>query len=175
MEERLRTARILASDDEEDEGHVARRRRTRTQIERDLNNPKVHKRIVENLYFAYKMRVRRPRRRRLAFSLEFVAKQNLSKSFRCARVRGVGFERSRPPSHFPRTILWVVSLNDGRRPRSQRSDVPLRRARAPRSIDRRRLPPVERERERTTWKDPRDLSRWGKGRDRHKRRRLFFF
>ena len=79
------------------------------------------------------------------------------------------------PPHFPRTILWVVSLNDGRRPRSQRSDVPLRRARAPRSIDRRRLPPVERERERTTWKDPRDLSRWGKGRDRHKRRRLFFF
>ena len=72
MEERLRTARILASDDEEDEEHVARRRRTRTQIERDLNNPKVHKRIVENLYFAYKMRVRRPRRR-LAFSLEFVA------------------------------------------------------------------------------------------------------
>ena len=175
MEERLRTARILASDDEEDEEHVARRRRTRTQIERDLNNPKVHKRIVENLYFAYKMRVRRPRRRRLAFSLEFVAKQNLSKSFRCARVRGVGFERSRPPSHFPQTILWVVSLNDGRRPRSQRSDVPLRRARAPRSIDRRRLPPVERERERTTWKDPRDLSRWGKGRDRHKRRRPFLF
>ena len=59
MEERLRTARILASDDEEDEEHVARRRRTRTQIERDLNNPKVHKRIVENLYFAYKMRKER--------------------------------------------------------------------------------------------------------------------
>ena len=59
MEERLRTARILASDDEEDEEQTARRRRTRTQIERDLNNPKVHKRIVENLYFAYKMRVRR--------------------------------------------------------------------------------------------------------------------
>ena len=59
MEERLRTARILASDDEEDEEHTARRRRTRTQIERDLNNPKVHKRIVENLYFAYKMRKER--------------------------------------------------------------------------------------------------------------------
>ena len=59
MEERLRTARILASDDDEDEEATARRRRTRTQIERDLNNPKVHKRIVENLYFAYKMRVRR--------------------------------------------------------------------------------------------------------------------
>ena len=77
MEERLRTARILASDDEEDEEHVARRRRTRTQIERDLNNPKVHKRIVENLYFAYKMRVRRRRRRRrLAFSLEFFVAEN---------------------------------------------------------------------------------------------------
>ena len=84
MEERLRTARILASDDEEDEEHVARRRRTRTQIERDLNNPKVHKRIVENLYFAYKMRVRRRRRRRrrLAFSLEFFVAEN--KTFRCA-------------------------------------------------------------------------------------------
>ena len=55
----------------------------------------------------------------------------------CSRVHwGVGFERSRPPPHFPRTILWVVSLNDGRRPRSQRSDVPLRRARARASIDR---------------------------------------
>ena len=180
MEERLRTARILASDDEEDEEHVARRRRTRTQIERDLNNPKVHKRIVENLYFAYKMRVRRRRRRRrLAFSRVRRRKQNLSKSFRCALafigVLGLN-DLAPPPSHFPRTILWVVSLNDGRRPRSQRSDVPLRRARAPRSIDRRRLPPVERERERTTWKDPRDLSRWGKGRDRQEEeRRLFFF
>ena len=94
------------------------------------------------------------------------------KSFRCALafigVLGLNDLAPPPPSHFPRTILWVVSLNDGRRPRSQRSDVPLRRARArlDRSIDRRRLPPVERERERTTWKDPRDLSRWGKGRDR---------
>ena len=68
MEERLRTARILASDDEEDEEHTARRRRTRTQIERDMNNPKVHKRIVENLYFAYKMRVRRRRRVRRRLS-----------------------------------------------------------------------------------------------------------
>ena len=90
MEERLRTARILASDDEEDEEHVARRRRTRTQIERDLNNPKVHKRIVENLYFAYKMRVRRRRRRRrrLAFSLEFSSPKTkpfdvLSRSLGC--------------------------------------------------------------------------------------------
>ena len=35
------------------------------------------------------------------------------------------------------------------------------RARLDRSIDA-VCPPVERERERTTWKDPRDLSRWGK-------------
>ena len=150
MEERLRTARILASDDEEDEGHVARRRRTRTQIERDLNNPKVHKRIVENLYFAYKMRVRRPRRRRLAFSLEFVAKQNLSKSFRCARVRGVGFERSRPPSHFSlerfcgSSLLTTGGVRDPNDPMSHFAA----RARLDRSIDAVCPPSSAREKER---------------------------
>ena len=174
---------ILASDDEEDEEHVARRRRTRTQIERDLNNPKVHKRIVENLYFAYKMRVRRRRRRRrrLAFSLEFSSPKTKpfhEKAFDVlSRSWGVGFERSRPPPPppaFPRTILWVVSLNDGRRPRSQRSDVPLRRARARASIDRSIdaiAPRRARERKNDLERSARDLSRWGKGRDRHKRRR----
>ena len=98
MEERLRTARILASDDEEDEEHVARRRRTRTQIERDLNNPKVHKRIVENLYFAYKMRVRRPRRRRLAFSLEFVAEnKTFPKAFDVLAFGVLGLNDLAPP------------------------------------------------------------------------------
>jgi len=55
MEERLRTARILAEDDDDDEPN---RRRTQAQIERDLSDPRVHKRIVENLYGAYKIRVR---------------------------------------------------------------------------------------------------------------------
>jgi hypothetical protein len=55
VEERLRTARILAEDDADDEPN---RRRTQAQIERDLSNPEVHKRIVENLYGAYKIRVR---------------------------------------------------------------------------------------------------------------------
>ena len=55
MEERLRTARILAEDDDEDEPN---KRRTQAQIERDLSDPRVHKRIVENLYGAYKIRVR---------------------------------------------------------------------------------------------------------------------
>ena len=172
MEERLRTARILASDDEEDEEHVARRRRTRTQIERDLNNPKVHKRIVENLYFAYKMRVRRRRRRRrLAFSLEFSSPKTkpFQKLSMCSRVHwGVGFERSRPPLPFPSNDS-VGRLSSFPRRTTGGATIgcpPSPRARAPRSIDRRRLPPVERERERTTWKDPRDLSRWGKGRDR---------
>jgi len=60
------------------------------------------------------------------------------KSFRCALafIGVLGLNDLAPPPHFPRTILWVVSLNDGRRPRSQRSDVPLRRARARASIDR---------------------------------------
>ena len=112
MEERLRTARILASDDEEDEEHVARRRRTRTQIERDLNNPKVHKRIVENLYFAYKMRVSSSSSS--SSSSRFLSrvfrrrKQNLSmKSFRCALafIGVLGLNDLAPPPHFPRTIL----------------------------------------------------------------------
>ena len=148
MEERLRTARILASDDEEDEEHVARRRRTRTQIERDLNNPKVHKRIVENLYFAYKMRVRR--RRRLAFSRVRRRKQNLSKSFRCARVRGVGFERSRPPSHFSlerfcgSSLLTTGGVRDPNDPMSHFAA----RARLDRSIDAVCPPSSAREKER---------------------------
>ena len=171
MEERLRTARILASDDEEDEEHVARRRRTRTQIERDLNNPKVHKRIVENLYFAYKMRVRRRRRRRrLAFSLEFVAE---NKTFPKLSMCGVlGLNDLAPPRISLERFCGSSLLTTGgvRDPNDPMSHFAAR-ARLDRSIDRRRLPPVERERERTTWKDPRDLSRWGKGRDRHKRRR----
>ena len=56
MEERLRTARILAGDDDDDD--EPNKRRTQAQIERDLSDPRVHKRIVENLYGAYKMRVR---------------------------------------------------------------------------------------------------------------------
>ena len=176
MEERLRTARILASDDEEDEEHVARRRRTRTQIERDLNNPKVHKRIVENLYFAYKMRVRRRRRRRrLAFSLEFVAE---NKTFPKLSMCGVlGLNDLAPPRISLERFCGSSLLTTGgvRDPNDPMSHFAAR-ARLDRSIDRRRLPPVERERERTTWKDPRDLSRWGKGRDRQEEeRRLFFF
>ena len=175
MEERLRTARILASDDEEDEEHVARRRRTRTQIERDLNNPKVHKRIVENLYFAYKMRVRRRRRRRLAFSLEFVAE---NKTFPKLSMCGVlGLNDLAPPRISLERFCGSSLLTTGgvRDPNDPMSHFAAR-ARLDRSIDRRRLPPVERERERTTWKDPRDLSRWGKGRDRQEEEsRLFFF
>jgi len=57
IEERLRTARILAEeDDDDDDGQ--RSKRTKAQIERDLSDPRVHKRIVENLYVAYKSRVR---------------------------------------------------------------------------------------------------------------------
>jgi len=56
MEERLRTARILAGDDDDDD--EPNKRRTQAQIERDLSDPRVHKRIVENLYGAYKIRVR---------------------------------------------------------------------------------------------------------------------
>ena len=110
MEERLRTARILASDDEEDEEHVARRRRTRTQIERDLNNPKVHKRIVENLYFAYKMRVRRRRRRRLSrfLSRVFVA-ENKTLSM-CSPVGVLGLnDLAPPPGPLERWSLFVLS------------------------------------------------------------------
>ena len=163
MEERLRTARILASDDEEDEEHVARRRRTRTQIERDLNNPKVHKRIVENLYFAYKMRVRR---RRLAFSLEFVAE---NKTFPKLSMCGVlGLNDLAPPRISLERFCGSSLLTTGgvRDPNDPMSHFAARaRASIDRSIDA-VCPPVERERERTTWKDPRDLSRWGKGRDR---------
>ena len=167
MEERLRTARILASDDEEDEEHVARRRRTRTQIERDLNNPKVHKRIVENLYFAYKMRVRRRRRRRrLAFSLEFVAE---NKTFPKLSMCGVlGLNDLAPPRISLERFCGSSLLTTGgvRDPNDPMSHFAARaRASIDRSIDA-VCPPVERERERTTWKDPRDLSRWGKGRDR---------
>ena len=57
IEERLRTARILAEEDDDDELH-GRSKRTKAQIERDLSDPRVHKRIVENLYGAYKSRVR---------------------------------------------------------------------------------------------------------------------
>ena len=171
MEERLRTARILASDDEEDEEHVARRRRTRTQIERDLNNPKVHKRIVENLYFAHKMRVRR---RRLAFSLEFVAE---NKTFPKLSMCGVlGLNDLAPPRISLERFCGSSLLTTGgvRDPNDPMSHFAAR-ARLDRSIDA-VCPPVERERERTTWKDPRDLSRWGKGRDRQEEeRRLFFF
>jgi hypothetical protein len=56
MEQRLRTARILEGDDDDDD--EPNRRRMQAQIERDLNDPKVHKQIVENLYGAYKIRVR---------------------------------------------------------------------------------------------------------------------
>jgi hypothetical protein len=56
MEERLRTARILAGDDDDDD--EPNKRRTQAQIERDLSDPRVHKKIVENLYGAYKIRVR---------------------------------------------------------------------------------------------------------------------
>ena len=135
MEERLRTARILASDDEEDEEHVARRRRTRTQIERDLNNPKVHKRIVENLYFAYKMRVRRRRRRRLAFSLEFVAE---NKTFPKLSMCGVlGLNDLAPPRISLERFCGSSLLTTGgvRDPNDPMSHFAAR-ARAPRSIDR---------------------------------------
>ena len=57
IEERLRTARILAEEDDDDALH-GRSKRTQAQIERDLSDPRVHKRIVENLYGAYKTRVR---------------------------------------------------------------------------------------------------------------------
>ena len=59
IEERLRTARILAEEEEDDDELHGRSKRTKAQIERDLSDPRVHKRIVENLYGAYKSRVRR--------------------------------------------------------------------------------------------------------------------
>ena len=68
IEERLRTARILAEedDDDDDDELLGRSKRTKAQIERDLSDPRVHKRIVENLYGAYKSRVRfRSRERRI--------------------------------------------------------------------------------------------------------------
>ena len=58
IEERLRTARILAEEEEDDDELHGRSKRTKAQIERDLSDPRVHKRIVENLYVAYKSRVR---------------------------------------------------------------------------------------------------------------------
>ena len=67
IEERLRTARILAEEDDDDDDELlGRSKRTKAQIERDLSDPRVHKRIVENLYGAYKSRVRfRSRERRI--------------------------------------------------------------------------------------------------------------
>jgi hypothetical protein len=66
IEERLRTARILAEEDDDDDELHGRSKRTKAQIERDLSDPRVHKRIVENLYGAYKSRVRfRSRERRI--------------------------------------------------------------------------------------------------------------
>ena len=96
------------------------------------------------------------------------------KSFRCALafigVLGLN-DLAPPPISLERfcgsSLLTTGGVRDPNDPMSHFAA----RARLDRSIDRRRLPPVERERERTTWKDPRDLSRWGKGRDRHKRRR----
>ena len=58
IEERLRTARILAEEEDDDDELHGRSKRTKAQIERDLSDPRVHKRIVENLYGAYKSRVR---------------------------------------------------------------------------------------------------------------------
>ena len=58
IEERLRTARILAEEEDDDDELHGRSKRTKAQIERDLSDPRVHKRIVENLYVAYKSRVR---------------------------------------------------------------------------------------------------------------------
>ena len=55
LDERLRRARILADDDDDDE---PKRQRSQAQTERMLNDPRVHKKIVENLYEAYKTRVR---------------------------------------------------------------------------------------------------------------------
>ena len=68
IEERLRTARILAEEEEDDDELHGRSKRTKAQIERDLSDPRVHKRIVENLYGAYKSRVRsRFKERRIFF------------------------------------------------------------------------------------------------------------
>ena len=55
LDERLRRARILADDDDDDE---PKRQRSQAQTERMLNDPRVQKKIVENLYEAYKTRVR---------------------------------------------------------------------------------------------------------------------
>ena len=69
IEERLRTARILAEedDDDDDDELLGRSKRTKAQIERDLSDPRVHKRIVENLYGAYKSTVRFSSRERRIF------------------------------------------------------------------------------------------------------------
>jgi len=81
MEERLRTARILAEDDDDDEPN---RRRTQAQIERDLSDPRVHKRIVENLYGAYKIRVRYIY---LCYCVSFVFRRFLKTIFSFRRER----------------------------------------------------------------------------------------
>ena len=54
LDERLRRARILADDDDDE----PKRQRSQAQTERMLNDPRVQKKIVENLYEAYKTRVR---------------------------------------------------------------------------------------------------------------------
>ncbi len=90
------------------------------------------------------------------------------KSFRCALafigVLGLN-DLAPPPISLERfcgsSLLTTGGVRDPNDPMSHFAA----RARLDRSIDRRRLPPVERERERTTWKHTRDLSRWGKGRD----------
>jgi hypothetical protein len=78
MEARLQTARILAEDDDDDEPN---RRRTQAKIERDLSDPRVHKRIVENLYGAYKIRVRYIYIYIIVFLLSFVFSRSSKRSF----------------------------------------------------------------------------------------------
>ena len=82
MEERLRTARILAGDDDDDD--EPNKRRTQAQIERDLSDPRVHKKIVENLYGAYKIRVRYIY---LCYCVSFVFRRFLKTIFSFRRER----------------------------------------------------------------------------------------
>lgn len=82
IEERLRTARILAEEDDDDDDELlGRSKRTKAQIERDLSDPRVHKRIVENLYGAYKTRVRS------SFDLSFRSRVVLNRVFLSAFYR----------------------------------------------------------------------------------------
>ena len=81
IEERLRTARILAEEDDDDDELHGRSKRTKAQIERDLSDPRVHKRIVENLYGAYKTRVRS------SFDLSFRSRVVLNRVFLSAFYR----------------------------------------------------------------------------------------